>query len=111
MQRMSGLWRFLKFSPSATKVVPLNKVWLQPRRKFRQRVGAAHPPPQPCAKTSPQWGDASMLQNICSKRLHDSPETPLAEEVSEVGPGLAGQNIISAIPRKDNSRVALHLAV
>src|SRR6266478_1660601 len=93
MQRMAGLGRFLKFPPSAAKIVLLNKVLLQPLRKFRQRVRTAHPLLQPGVKTSPKWRDTSMFEDIPSKRLHDGPKTPLAEEVSQVGPSLAGQDV------------------
>src|SRR6266481_1632229 len=111
MQRMTGLGRFMKFPPSAAKIVLLNKVLLQPLRKFRQRVRTAHPLPQPGAKTSPKWRDTSMFEDIPSKRLHDGPETPLAEEVSQVGPSLAGQDVVPTVARKDDSRGAVHLAI
>src|SRR4029077_12773920 len=79
MQRMTRLGPFLKFPPSFGEIVLLNKVWLQPWRKFRQRVRTAHPPPQPSAKTTAEWWDTSMLQDISSIRLHDGAEISLAE--------------------------------
>src|SRR5216683_2475544 len=98
MQWMSSFWRFLKFLPSPAEIVSFSEVWLQPLRKFRQRVRTAHPPPQPGAKTCPQWRDASMLQNILPKRLYDGQETTPVEQVGQVGPRLPGQDVVSAIP-------------
>ena len=52
-----------------------------------------------------------MLQDIPPKRLHDGAESPLAEQVSQVGPGLPGEDVVSAVPRKDDPSVDLHLAI
>ena len=43
-----------------------------------------------------------MLQDVPPKRLHDGAESPLAEQVSQVGPGLPGEDVVSAVPRKDD---------
>src|SRR5882757_3234237 len=111
MQRMNCLWGFLKFPPSLAEIVSLYELLLQPFRKFGQRIGAAHPPPQPGAKSSPQLRDASILQDVPPIILQDGPESPLAEQVSQVGPCLPGQDVVSSVSRKDHSRVALHLSV
>src|SRR5260370_6737990 len=111
MQRMNRLWRFLELPPSPDEIVLFNKVWLKPWRKFRERVRTADPLPQPGAKASAQCRDSPMLQNVPSKCLSDGPESPLAEQVRQVGPGLPCQDVVSAISRKDDARVGLHLSV
>src|SRR5260370_40200673 len=102
MQRMNRLWGFRKFPPSPLEIVLLSKLRLQPFRKFGQRIGATHPPPQPGAKTSPQRRDASMLQDVPSLGLHDGPASALAGQGSKGGPCLAGQDVVSAIPGKNH---------
>src|SRR5258707_6812157 len=110
MQRMNRLWRFLELPPSPAEIVLFNKLWLKPGREFSQRVRTAHPPAQPGAKTSPERRDAPMVKDVSSLGPRDGPESPLAEQVSQVGPSPARQAVGSAGPPQNESRLALSLS-
>src|SRR5258708_37976737 len=100
MQRMSGVGRFLKFSPPAAEIVLLNKIWLQPWRKLRQRVRTAHPPTQPGAKATPEWRDTAPLSNIRSARLHDSPASTQGGKRKQARRGVCRPGVVFPTPRK-----------
>src|SRR5258708_23769596 len=104
MQRMSGVGRFLKFSPPAAEIVLLNKIWLQPWRKLRQRVRTAHPPTQPGAKATPEWRGKSTLLKISPQRLHNCPRNTTAGQHKEGRARVGGLEMGSAPTREKPPR-------
>src|SRR5260370_21971309 len=97
MQRMNRLWRFLELPPSPDEIVLFNKVWLKPWRKFRERVRTADPLPQPGAKASLERRGAPLLKDVPSASPRDGPVSPLAEQMTQVEPGVSSPAVGSPL--------------